>query len=109
MVRSTYPSPSICLPFLPLLKAIIDHKVRMGDTLYADDKRSAYHPFSFGPRACLGRTLAYSEMRLILAKLVWSFDFELMDKSKDWLDQCKVMRHWVKPELAVKVTQVIRG
>lgn len=47
-------------------------------------------------------------MRLILAKLVWSFDFELMDKSKDWLDQCKVMRHWVKPELAVKVTQVIR-
>ena len=32
----------------------------MGDPHYADDKRSAMQPFSFGPRNCLGKVRHHS-------------------------------------------------
>lgn len=32
--------------------------------------------FGHGPRGCFGRRLAYLEMRLLLALLVWNFEFE---------------------------------
>ncbi|KAM7213239.1 cytochrome P450 [Rhypophila decipiens] len=38
------------------------------------DRREALQPFSIGPRNCLGQHLAWAEMRLTLAKLVWNFD-----------------------------------
>ncbi|KAF7596239.1 hypothetical protein BBP40_002772 [Aspergillus hancockii] len=83
--------------------------VRMDDPNFADDKRNAYQPFNFGPRSCLGKNLAHAEMRLILAKLVWSFDMELEERSWDWIDRCRVMRFWVKPDLAVRLREVKRG
>ncbi|KAH9892995.1 cytochrome P450 [Xylariomycetidae sp. FL2044] len=36
----------------------------------------AFAPFSLGPRSCPGKAMAYLEMSLVLAKLVWYFDFE---------------------------------
>lgn len=48
-------------------------------------------------------------MRLIIAKIIWSFDLELMPESNDWLKECKVMALWVKPEMAVRVTEVARS
>ncbi|GAB7362522.1 hypothetical protein MBLNU230_g2841t1 [Neophaeotheca triangularis] len=80
----------------------------LGDARYADDKRSSAKAFSFGPRACLGKNLAYAEMRLILAKMVWSFDWELMAQSATWMADCRVETLWKKPELAVKLTEVVR-
>ncbi|KAK5174974.1 uncharacterized protein LTR77_000110 [Saxophila tyrrhenica] len=80
----------------------------MGDPRYADDKKSSINPFSFGPRNCLGKNLAYAEMRLILAKMIWSFDLELDPKSDDWMKRCKVNTLWEKPELAVRVKEVVR-
>ena len=77
----------------------------MDDPEYADDHKNAIQPFSFGPRNCLGKNLAYAEMRLILAKLMWSFDMKLDVKSEDWLERCKVWTLWGKPELAVHVTE----
>ena len=47
-------------------------------------------------------------MRLILAKMVWSFDMELEARSQNWMDECKVMTLWAKPELAVRVKEVVR-
>ncbi|KAG8159543.1 hypothetical protein KVR01_010180 [Diaporthe batatas] len=36
----------------------------------------AFIPFSFGETACLGKTMAYMEMSLVLAKTLWHFDFK---------------------------------
>ncbi|PPJ53654.1 hypothetical protein CBER1_00883 [Cercospora berteroae] len=76
---------------------------------YAEDKKHAMQPFSFGPRNCLGKNLALAEMRLIVAKMIWSFDLELDSSSNDWIDRCRVFTLWDKPELAVKLTPVNRS
>lgn len=38
------------------------------------DDMAAFHPFSLGPHNCPGQNLAWLELRLILAKLLWNFD-----------------------------------
>jgi cytochrome P450 len=38
--------------------------------------RMAYMPFGAGPRMCIGNHFALMEMQLLLAMLVWRFDFE---------------------------------
>ncbi|KAF3042045.1 hypothetical protein E8E11_003375 [Didymella keratinophila] len=48
------------------------------------DNKDAFQPFSLGPRACIGINLAYLEIRVILAKTVWQYDFELLSKELDW-------------------------
>ncbi|KAF7185028.1 Cytochrome P450 monooxygenase [Pseudocercospora fuligena] len=80
----------------------------MGDEQYKDDKRSGMQPFSFGPRNCLGKNLAYAEMRLIMAKMIWSFDMQLESQSRDWIQRCKVHTLWDKPALMVRLTEVVR-
>lgn len=63
---------------------------------------SAFNPFSLGPRNCLGRNLAYLEMRLILAHLLWNFDLEAEDEAWKWEDQ-KTWILWEKKPLNVKI------
>lgn len=38
--------------------------------------QSAFAPFSLGPRSCIGRTLAYVELTLALARTVFMYDFQ---------------------------------
>ncbi|KUI67221.1 hypothetical protein VM1G_02942 [Cytospora mali] len=38
------------------------------------DDKAAFNPFSLGPHNCPGQNLAWLELRLILAKLLWTFD-----------------------------------
>ncbi|KAK3711339.1 hypothetical protein LTR37_009719 [Vermiconidia calcicola] len=78
-----------------------------GDPRFVDDKKTSIQPFSVGPRNCLGKNLAYAEMRLILAKVAWSFDLELDPKSENWMEH-KVFVVWKKPELAVHIREVER-
>lgn len=40
----------------------------------AQDDKAAFNPFSLGPHNCPGQNLAWLELRLILAKLLWTFD-----------------------------------
>ncbi|KAJ4346456.1 uncharacterized protein N0V89_010385 [Didymosphaeria variabile] len=74
----------------------------LGDPEFKDDKRSVIQPFSVGPRNCIGQTMAWLEMRAILANLLWNFDIELVDKSQKW-DQHKVFILWDKPALMVRL------
>ncbi|CAJ2504076.1 Uu.00g114700.m01.CDS01 [Anthostomella pinea] len=66
------------------------------------DEKKASQPFSAGSRVCLGINLAYLEMRIILAKLVWAFDWELAEELDDWLHSNKMRILWKKPDLWVK-------
>ncbi|KAI8623144.1 cytochrome P450 [Xylariaceae sp. FL1651] len=66
------------------------------------DNKEAFQPFSEGPRACLGMGLTFLEMRIMLAKLVWLYDWELDSRSRDWLKGLKLNFMWRKPELLVR-------
>ncbi|OGE55733.1 hypothetical protein PENARI_c004G05578 [Penicillium arizonense] len=42
-----------------------------------DLARSAFNPFSIGPRSCIGKGLAYVELHLVLSHVLWAFDLQL--------------------------------
>ncbi|XXH00038.1 hypothetical protein Hte_006379 [Hypoxylon texense] len=76
----------------------------LGDPRFANDSRQAVQPFSTGPRNCIGRNLAYSEMRLIMARLVWNFDLRLAQHSQGWDEKSKMNIVWEKGPLEVYLT-----
>ncbi|KAF3035061.1 hypothetical protein E8E11_005068 [Didymella keratinophila] len=76
-----------------------------GQQMYGSDRRDAMNAFSTGPRNCIGKNLAYHEMRLVLANILFNFDLELCDITTDWMDQ-KVYTLWDKNPLMVKLTSV---
>lgn len=82
---------------------------------FDQDNRACSQPFSYGPRNCLGKNLARAEMRLIMARLLWRFDLELVGRdgkegvgNLDWQKGQKIWGFWVKPELLCKLTPVVR-
>ncbi|KAF5023522.1 hypothetical protein F66182_4389 [Fusarium sp. NRRL 66182] len=79
----------------------------LGDAKYKSENKNVLQPFSYGPRNCIGKNLAYAEMRMLLTHLLWNFDVELLPGQGDW-DQQKVYVIWEKPDLKVKLTEVKR-
>lgn len=105
----------------------------LGATYFSRDKSAAFEPFSTGKRSCIGQkyvkaynnydtgnyleslnslteynqnSLAHSEMRQIMARLLWKYDIELVDRewhNKPWHDQ-NVHATYVKPPLNVRLT-----
>ncbi|ETS83955.1 hypothetical protein PFICI_05831 [Pestalotiopsis fici W106-1] len=63
------------------------------------DEKAAFHPFSLGPRGCLGINLAYLEARIILAKLAWALDWELVDADVDWKRDARLYTLWHHPRM----------
>ncbi|KAG6361272.1 hypothetical protein INS49_009497 [Diaporthe citri] len=47
--------------------------------------------------------LAYAEVKLILARVLYNFDMELVDPGEDWMDQ-KAFLMWTKPPLNIYLT-----
>lgn len=74
---------------------------------YKDDHRDAHQPFSWGHRDCIGKNMAWHEMRLLAAKLLFSFDVEVCEESKDWSNQ-KVYALWEKKPLFCRLRTVAR-
>ncbi|TLD14908.1 hypothetical protein PspLS_10792 [Pyricularia sp. CBS 133598] len=72
----------------------------LGEERFASDHKDAFHPFSYGPRDCIGQKLAMAELRLILGRMLWRFEIELVPESKNWLDQ-NAYTVWDKPPLKV--------
>lgn len=53
-------------------------------------------------------SLAYVEMRLILARMVWNFDMELQEDSLAWDKKQRVFMIWDKVSMHVRLAPVIR-
>ncbi|KAK1976432.1 cytochrome P450 [Colletotrichum cereale] len=66
------------------------------------DVREASQPFSLGPRGCLGQNFAYMEINLILVKMLWKYDLELVNKNLDWERESQLHVMWWKPALMVR-------
>ncbi|USW46711.1 Putative cytochrome P450 [Septoria linicola] len=79
----------------------------LGDEKYKDDHLDSLEPFSVGPRNCIGKNLAWHEMRLILATTLFNFDLKLCEESKKWTDQ-KVYTLWEKIPLMVTLAPAAR-
>ncbi|KAL4898954.1 putative sterigmatocystin biosynthesis P450 monooxygenase stcF [Aspergillus multicolor] len=75
-----------------------------GDGEFVADRRDVFQPFSLGPRNCIGRQLAFAEIRLILVHLLWHFDLRLDEtrmRGRDWLGEQGVWILWDKHPLWV--------
>ncbi|KAJ4375373.1 hypothetical protein N0V83_002459 [Neocucurbitaria cava] len=53
-------------------------------------------------------SLAYAEMRLIMAKLLFNFDLELVHPDHEWTKEQKVFTLWEKPSLMVRLKPVVQ-
>lgn len=78
----------------------------LGDSRFINDDREAMKPFSHGPRNCIGKNLAYVEMRLVLARMLFEFGIQLCDGMENW-DRAKIFLMWEKKKLNVKLTRRI--
>ncbi|KAI5917886.1 cytochrome P450 [Camillea tinctor] len=62
------------------------------DSRFDDDVKDAFAPFSVGPRNCIGNRLFFAQVRLLLARVAWSFDLVRAEKHEDvgqqgWMQQ----------------------
>jgi cytochrome P450 len=79
-----------------------------GNQDFATDKKHALQPFSLGPRGCLGKNMAYHEIRIIMSKVLWHFDIQLCPESEGW-DQQQIFINWMKGPLYVQLKKIDRG
>lgn len=49
-------------------------------------------------------SLAYVEMRVILARVLWNFDLTIAEDSRKWQEQEEVYTLWLKGELNCYLT-----
>ncbi|KAI1126216.1 benzoate 4-monooxygenase cytochrome P450 [Nemania abortiva] len=70
------------------------------------DILDASQPFSLGPRGCIGKHVAWMELRVTLAKMLYTFDMELEDPDLDWFgkdfDNLPQYGAWARPNMNVK-------
>ncbi|PHH90361.1 hypothetical protein CDD83_3884 [Cordyceps sp. RAO-2017] len=72
---------------------------------FSSDKRAVFKPFSHGPRDCIGKNLAFAEMRLIICRLLLRFDFELAHPQDHWHDNQRTFGLWEKGPLYLRLTE----
>ena len=79
---------------------------------FVNDKRAVMEPFSVGTRNCIGKNLAWAELRLFLVKILWNFEMELArdtTEQGDWLASQKVYILWEKSPLWVTLSPQTRS
>lgn len=73
------------------------------NAVFAGDELQGFHPFSLGPRGCLGREMAWMQAKLFVAKVLWTFDVVKVPGQDFNLE--KTLLHYgflAKPELKVR-------
>ncbi|KAI6347935.1 hypothetical protein MCOR25_010866 [Pyricularia grisea] len=68
------------------------------------DKFQVRLPFGYGPRMCIGKNIAYHELRGVLASLVYEFDLASTRETVEWL-YIKSSNVWSKPDLKVRASR----
>lgn len=66
-------------------------------------------PFSVGPRSCIGVNLAWLEMRLAVAKIVYACDWEFVADPGDWIADCRLTQLWLRAPYEFRVTPRSHG
>jgi cytochrome P450 len=79
----------------------------MYDSAFAGDHLKSLHPFSLGPRVCMGREMAWTQAKLFLAKVLWSFDVSKIE-GQDFNLERDLLHYgfFDKPELHVSFVPV---
>ncbi|OOF93449.1 hypothetical protein ASPCADRAFT_209401 [Aspergillus carbonarius ITEM 5010] len=79
---SYYRHPGAYLPERWIEGAICQTGLETWQTTREDVEvaRRAFCPFSIGPRGCIGKSMAFMEMRLTIARVLFRFDLELADR-----------------------------
>lgn len=73
------------------------------DTRYANDNLKSFFPFSLGPRQCTGREIAWSQTRMFLGKVLWTFDVQAVSGHERSFDEAfSVHVMWNRPPLWVR-------
>ncbi|KAI0203726.1 cytochrome P450 [Astrocystis sublimbata] len=73
------------------------------DDKYANDNLEAFIPFSQGPRMCSGKEIAWWQARLVMSKVLFTIDPELVPgQDVDLERDLTAWAYWVKPELRVR-------
>ena len=72
------------------------------------DAISSLQPFGVGRHTCIGKNVAYSELRLTLTRLLWCFDLALADEDDrfDWGDQNTYI-FWVRMKSTIRCQSVL--
>ncbi|CAG8971210.1 hypothetical protein HYALB_00010583 [Hymenoscyphus albidus] len=72
-----------------------------------DDILEATQPFSLGKRGCIGRNMAWLELHITLARLIFRYEIE-REGQLDWIEATPMLLFWQKPNLMVRVKERIR-
>ncbi|KAJ7352392.1 cytochrome P450 [Mycena albidolilacea] len=88
--------------FIPERWLASEAKIALDPTIFSEHEvihnTAAFIPFSVGPSNCVGRNLAYQEMRMVICTLISKFDmrfeegFDVDSWEKDMLDYFVVQR-----------------
>ncbi|KAF2419582.1 putative toxin biosynthesis cytochrome P450 monooxygenase [Tothia fuscella] len=76
----------------------------VGAPEFEHDCREVVQSFGLGARNCIGQAMAYLEMRLILARLIFRFDLELTNGADFSPEKQKIHFLWSKPPLYIRVS-----
>lgn len=70
---------------------------------YVNDNLKAHFPFSIGPRQCTAREISWSQLRLFLGKVLWTFDLEgVYGHERSFDKDFSVHVMWYQPKLCVR-------
>ncbi|KAI0487173.1 cytochrome P450 [Xylaria cf. heliscus] len=75
----------------------------LNDPKFQNDKLDLVQPFIMGVNVCIGRGLAWMEMRVILAKMLWNFDWTIDAKDREPFEKSKAWHVWTKNPVQIKL------
>ncbi|RSL61428.1 hypothetical protein CEP54_006265 [Fusarium duplospermum] len=73
------------------------------DPMFANDNQAVFKPFSYGARDCIGKNLAYSEMRVVISRILYRFNFELEPGQLNWHQEQTTFLIWNKGPLNISL------